>query len=91
MAENINNEIQIDIPVEEVEVEKIKRKVGRPNTTGLPSLTKETATTYHNDYYHIKRCEDVTCECGALVSRASLTRHKKRSIHIRRMKKLDEA
>lgn len=81
MTENIQN---IDIPVEE------KKKCGRPNTTNL-QFDKTNPKEYFNGYYRNIRSAEIQCECGALVQKASMTRHKKRSVHIKRMKKLDEA
>ena len=63
------------------EVEPKKR--GRKNTTGL--VLKDN-NQYFNEYYHLKGTEDMLCECGAMVKKASMTRHLKRSVHRRRMK-----
>lgn len=68
--ENIENNI--------VEV----KKRGRKSITGLSSKDNNA---YHHDYYHLKRTNDVMCECGALVKSACMTRHLKRAIHTRRM------
>ena len=45
---------------------------------------KERQNKYHDEHKEEtkqKRSEMIECECGALVSRGSLTRHKRRSIH----------
>ena len=89
MSEIINNEV--DIPVVEVEAPVVeKNKGGRPNTTGL-KFDKTNSKVYHNEYYQTIRNQDVKCECGSWVQKACYTRHKKRPIHITRMKKLEEA
>ena len=63
------------------EPEIIIKKMGRPNTTGI--IKDEN---YFNNYYK-KNCNiDVQCECGAVVNKFCITRHKKRDIHTRRMK-----
>jgi hypothetical protein len=69
---------------EEVKVDDLEpKKRGRKSLTGL---IKKDNKQYFNEYYHLKGTEDVMCECGALVRKACMTRHKKRSIHTRRMK-----
>lgn len=84
MTENTQN---IDIPLEDIQQ---KKKCGRPNTTNL-QFDKTNPKEYFNGYYRNIRSAEVECECGALVQKASLTRHKKRYAHTKRMKKLDEA
>lgn len=79
MSDNQNIEVTVE-PAPE------KKKRGRKPTTGL--VLKDNKE-YFNQYYHLKGAEDVMCECGALVRHASMTRHLKRSIHTRRMKKID--
>ena len=68
-------------------VDEVKKR-GRPNTTGI-QYNKDNLTAYHNEYYKLKRTLDIQCECGALVSAGCMTKHKKRQIHIRRMKMVD--
>lgn len=48
-------------------------------------LIKKDNLEYFNEYYHLKGTADIICECGALVKHASMTRHKKRSVHTRRL------
>lgn len=79
--ENVENEI-VEIPHEEEE----PKKRGRKSITGL---TKKDNKEYFNQYYHLKGTEDIECICGALVKHASMTRHLKRDIHKRRMKKIE--
>lgn len=71
--------------MEENKVEEIviPPKRGRKPFTGIP---RHNERQYSYEYYHMKRSTDVMCECGALVKSACMTRHKKRQIHIRRMK-----
>ena len=47
MTKNIQEELKLN---DLNSPEKIKRKVGRPNTTGLAAISKETATDDHNQY-----------------------------------------
>jgi len=61
--------------------DEVIKKIGRPNTTGL--IKDEN---YFNNYYKLNSKIDVECECGAVVNKFCLTKHKKRNIHIRRMK-----
>ena len=45
---------------------------------------------YHNSYYNqIRKFKEVTCECGKIIAHCSLIRHKKRAIHLNRMKLLE--
>lgn len=67
------------------EQQEEKKKRGRKSTTGL---IKKDNNEYFNEYYHLKGTEDLICECGALVKRASMTRHLKRAIHTRRLEKM---
>lgn len=67
------------------EQEIIIKKIGRPNKTGL--IKDEN---YFNNYYKMNSKIDVQCECGAVVNKFCLTRHKKRDIHIRRMKIINQ-
>ncbi len=87
MTENIANEIEIPIKLDDEVETKLNR--GRPNITGLV-YDKNNLTAYHGDYYRLKRTVDVLCECGQLIQAGCLTKHKKRAIHTRRMKKLDK-
>jgi len=47
--------------------------------------TKKALINYHNNKEEInkKRLEKITCECGAIVSKAGLGRHKKTIKHIK--------
>tara|TARA_R110002096_G_scaffold264191_1_gene457731 strand:- start:43 stop:522 length:480 start_codon:yes stop_codon:yes gene_type:complete len=47
--------------------------------------TKKALINYHNNKEEInkKRLEKITCECGAIVSKAGLGRHKKTIQHIK--------
>ncbi len=73
-----------DIENKNIVVAEEPKKRGRKNTTGL--VLKDNKE-YFNEYYHLKGTEDMICEgCGALVKKASMTRHLKRSVHKRRMK-----
>jgi hypothetical protein len=86
MSENINNEIQIErIIPPMVDDDPTEKKRGRKSVTGL--YIKDNSE-YFNQYYHLKGAEEITCECGALVKHACLTRHKKRAIHTKRMENL---
>ncbi len=75
---------QVAVNPEIVEQDEPKKR-GRKSTTGL---LKKDNKEYFNQYYHLKGTEDLICECGALVKHASMTRHLKREIHKRRMKKI---
>jgi hypothetical protein len=70
------------ITIQNVDVVEKKQR-GRKSITGLAYKDNKS---YQNEYYHLKRSNDVMCECGALVKSASMTRHLKRDIHIRRIK-----
>jgi hypothetical protein len=76
MEENKVDNVQIEI------IEKPAKR-GRKPITGIIRYNDKQ---YSYEYYHLKRTNDVMCECGALVKSACMTRHKKRQIHIRRMK-----
>jgi hypothetical protein len=55
----------------------IKKARGRTSELHIP-----TDKQYWVKYYHLKN-EDVLCECGAVVSKFCLTKHKKRARHTR--------
>jgi hypothetical protein len=61
-----------------------KKKRGRTNMSGIKHLSDNKE--YYNEYHRLK-IHDVTCECGMTMSNFCLTRHLKRKIHEKNMKK----
>jgi hypothetical protein len=61
-----------------------KKKKGRINKSGIQHSSDDKE--YYNEYHRLK-IHDVTCECGATMSNFCLTRHLKRKIHLKNMKK----
>ena len=87
MSEIINNEVNIpveeEILLEEVPVEKARK--GRPSLSGL-KYDKENVNAYFSDYYRLKLKAEIKCECGDIIKAGCMTKHKKRAIHINKMK-----
>ena len=77
----------VDEAVDEV-VKKIRKQ--RPSITGI-KYDKEDLNSYFSDYYRLKLTVDIKCECGDTIKAGCMTKHKKRAIHLNKMKKVNEA